>query len=79
MQETTKNVKESVVSPILVENGGLREPGVMVAGPSHAKSPTFEKSPYYRDSKSFSERRNKFRDQESTCLISKRFVETTQA
>ena len=44
MQESTKNVKESVVSPILVENGGLREPGVMVAGPSHAKSPKFENS-----------------------------------
>ena len=38
LQESTENVSESIVSPILVENGGLGEPDVMFSGPSHAKS-----------------------------------------
>ena len=39
LQESTELVSESIVSPILVENGGLGEPDVMFSGPSHAKSP----------------------------------------
>ena len=42
LQESTKILNESVVSPILVENEGLGEPDVMIAGPSHAKSPRVE-------------------------------------
>ena len=43
-QGSAENVSENVVSPILIKNGGLREPDVMIAGPSHPKSPRNENS-----------------------------------
>ena len=45
-QENAKRVNETVVCPIPVENRDLGEPGVVVAGPSRAKSPRIENSAF---------------------------------
>ena len=44
LQESNENVSEIIVSPVLVENGGLVEQDVLIANRSHAKSPRVEYS-----------------------------------
>ena len=77
IQESTKKVNESVVPPISVGNGGLREPGAMVGGPSHANSPRFENSTL-ETLRDFLEKEIASGNK-NILLENKKIVETTQA
>ena len=44
LQESTENVNEGLISPVLVTGGDKTDLHVMIAGPSRAKSPRNENS-----------------------------------
>ena len=44
LQESTENVSESLISPVVVENSGFLDQDVSVAAPSNAKSFRIENS-----------------------------------
>ena len=44
LRESTENVSECLISPVVVENSGLLDQDVSEAGPSSAKFPKIEKT-----------------------------------
>ena len=44
LQESTENVSEDLISPVVVESPDLRDQDVLIAGPSNARSPRIENS-----------------------------------